>query len=143
MRKTLTADVINATTSFADITGLSFAVRAGKPTRFRFVIDYTCNATTTGSAFAINGTNATISRLSYAVKKTALSSPFVTFKEGISTYDGDAASADTATTGANIAIIEGVITTTTDGIITGRFLSEVAVAAGITVKAGSRVDYDD
>lgn len=141
MRQTLQADVVNATTAFADVTGLSFPVTAGRTTRFRFVIDYTCNATTTGSAWSINGPAAP-TRLSYDVEKD-LSTTAKTILNGVSTYNADTANASSAATGANKAIIEGFITPSVDGVVTARFLSEVAVANGIVAKAGSTVEYHE
>lgn len=139
MRNTLKSDVATAVTSYADVTGLNFPVRAGRTYKFRFEIDYTCNATTTGSAFAINGP-ASPTRLSYNVEKD-LSTTAKTQLNGCSTYDADTANATSATTGANFATIEGRITPSADGTVTARFLSEVAVASGITVKAGSSVEF--
>jgi hypothetical protein len=70
-----------------------------------------------------------------------LSTTTETILRGISTYDADVANASSAATGANFAEIVGMITPSVDGSVIARFAAETAVAAGITVKAGSYVVY--
>lgn len=139
MRKTLQSDVTNATTSYADVTGLSFPVTASRTYRFRFVVDYTCNATTTGSSWSINGPTSP-TRLSFRAEYSLTTTSRTTL-EGCSAYDTNAANASSAATGANHAIVEGFITPSADGTVVLRFISEVAVASAIVAKAGSTVDY--
>lgn len=121
-----------------DVTGLSFPVVAGRTYRFKFVIDYTAAATTTGSRWAINGPTAT--RMNYE-SDYALTTTSRTVNVGLSGYDQPAASnASSAATGANIAYIEGFITPSADGTVIARFASEVAASA-IVAKAGSYVEF--
>lgn len=138
----LAADVVNnnaTANTIADVTGLSFPVTAGIRYRFRFVIDYTAAATATGSRWSINGPGSP-TRLAYS-SNYALTATSRTFNAGLSAYDLPAASNGTsASTGANIAIIEGFLTPTSDGTVTARFASEVASSA-ITAKAGSFVEW--
>jgi len=137
----LGADVTNnngVANTIADVTGLSFPVVSGKTYWFRFVIDYTAAATTTGSRWSINGP--TTSRLSYR-SEYSLTTTSRTVNEGVTAYDSPAASnATSATTGANQAIIEGFITPTADGTVIARFASEV-LSSAIVAKARSIVEY--
>lgn len=139
-RVVLSADVVNSNATantIASVTGLQFPVVNGNRYAFRFVIDYTANATNTGSRWSITGP--TVTRLAYRSQYslTATSNSFNT----ATAYDTPAASnASSAATGGNIAIIEGFIRPSADGDVVARFASEVASAA-ITAKAGSYVDY--
>lgn len=139
----LAADVTNnngTANTIADVTGLSFPVTAGKKYWFRFVIDYTAAATTTGSRWTINGP--AITRLSY-ISKYALTSTTQTTNYGLAAYDLPAASnASSAATGSNLAVIEGIITPSATGTVIARFASEIASSA-IVAKAGSVVYYQE
>lgn len=134
----LGADVVNNNASantIADVTGLSFAVISGNTYRFRFLIAYTADATTTGSRWSINGP-ASPTLLMYR-SVYSLTTTTITTNEGVSAYDTPAASnATSAATAANTAIIEGIITPSADGTVIARFASEVSGAA-ITAKLGS------
>lgn len=133
----LSADVTNNNASantLQDITGFSFPVKAGNTYWFRMVIAYTAAATTTGSRWSINGPS--ITSLFYR-SEYSLTATSYTANEGISAYNTPAASnATSASTGANMAVIEGKITPSADGDVIGRFASEVSSSA-IVAKAGS------
>lgn len=134
----ISSDVTNSTTSIADITGLSFPVVAGNRYYFRFSIDFTSAATTTGARFSINGPSA--SRLSFRVLVDsgtfALSGLM-----SLTAYDTPATAVGTsAGTAANFGLIEGFVTASANGTVIGRFASEVGASA-ITVKAGSMVRW--
>lgn len=137
----ISADVANSNVvanTIQDVTGLSFAVTSGNTYWFRFVIDYTAAATTTGSRWSINGPSVT--RLSYS-SRYALAATTQTQNHGRTSYDSPAASnATSAATAGNIAIIEGFITPSASGTVIARFASEVTLSA-ITAKAGSFVEY--
>lgn len=121
-----------------DVTGLSFGVTSGLLYYFRFVIQYTAAATTTGSRWTINGPAITELRYRSRYSLTATSQ---TLNEGLSAYDSPAASsASSAATGSNVAIIEGFIKPGADGTVIARFASEVASSA-IVAKAGSIVQF--
>jgi hypothetical protein len=134
----LTADVANGNVTantMADVTGLSFAVTAGSTYWFRFFIQYTANATTTGSRWAVNGP-ATPTLLIYK-SEYSLTTTTRTINEGNSAYDIPAASnATSAATTSNIAWVEGFITPSANGTVIARFASEVS-SVNITAKAGS------
>lgn len=138
----LTADVTNnnaVANTMQDITGLNFAVVSGQSYWWRASIQYTAAATTTGSRFSINGPAAP-TFLSYK-SEYALTTTTNTVNEGLSTYDSPAAAnASSATTGANTAIVEGVIRPSANGTVTLRFASEVAASA-IVAKAGSLLEW--
>lgn len=138
----LTADVTNSNATantMQDVTGLSFAVTAGQSYWFRASIQYTAAATTTGSRWAINGP-ASPTFLSYK-SEYSLTTTTNTVNEGVSAYDSPAAaSASSAATGANTAIVEGVIRPSGNGNVIVRCASEVSASA-ITAKAGSLLQW--
>lgn len=137
----LEADVTNdnvTPNTFEDVDDLEFTVTSGVRYWFRFVIWYTAAATTTGSVWSINGPTTTY--LAYR-SEYSLTSTSRTVNEGLSAYDSPAASnASSATTGSNMAIIEGVISPSADGVVIARFASGVSGSA-IVAKAGSIVQY--
>lgn len=138
----LAADVTNnngTANTIADVTGLSFPVTSGKKYRFRFKIQYTAAATTTGSRWSINGPGGTMRYSS----QYSLTTTSATFNEGLSAHDTPAASnATSAATGANLATIEGFYEASATGTVIARFASEVASSA-IVAKAGSVVYFQE
>lgn len=138
----LASDVTNSNATantIADVTGLSFSVTAAQTFFFRFSIDYTAAATTTGSRWSINGP-ASPTRLSYQ-SRYALTTTTETLNHGVTAYDTPAASnASSAATTGNRAIIEGFITPSANGTVIARFASEVASSA-IVAKAGSMLEW--
>lgn len=138
----LASDVTNnngTANTIADVTGLSFPVTSGKKYWFRFVIQYTAAATTTGSRWSINGPGGTMRYRS----EVSLTTTSVTTIEGSAAHDLPAASsASSAATGANIAVVEGFYEASASGNVIARFASEVASSA-IVAKAGSVVYYQE
>jgi len=138
----LTADVtnVNATANtMQDVTGLSFAVTLNQTFWFRASIAYTAAATTTGSRWSINGP-ASPTLLAYK-SEYSLTTTTNTVNEGVAAYDSPAAaSASSAATTANIAIVEGIIRPSSSGTVIVRFASEVAASA-IVAKAGSLLQW--
>lgn len=140
----LASDVINNNASantIASVTGLEFSVTSGETYWFRFTIDYTAAATTTGSRWSITGPTTT--RLAYRME-TSLAAAAGT--DGVTTaisvaYDTPAgATATSANTAGNIAVIQGFITPSANGTVTARFASEISSSA-ITAKAGSLLQW--
>lgn len=134
----VTNDYVNATTSFTDITGLTIGLKSGKKYVFMAELIHINDSTTTGSQFGYNiGAAPTVSIVGTIDTVT----PSVT----ASVHSGGVITArDTAitaqTTGAatqRLAHIAGYIQPSADGTFAMRGKSEVAVAAGLTVKAGS------
>ena len=138
----LTADVVNnnaTANTMQNVTGLSFAVNPGESYWFRASIAYTAAATATGSRWSISGP-ASPTFLAYK-SEYSLTTTTNTVNEGLSAYDSPAASnATSATTGANMAIVEGVIRPSGNGNVTLRCASEVGGSA-ITAKAGSLLQW--
>lgn len=137
----LAADVTNnnaVANSIADVTGLSFPVVAGQRYNFKFIINYTAAATTTGSRWAINGP-ATPTQLAYC-SRYSLTATTQTVNAAVA-YDIPAASnASSANTAGNIAVIEGFILPSVDGTVIARFASEIASSA-IVARRGSMVEW--
>ena len=138
----LTADVTNnsaVANTMQNVTGLSFAVNPGESYWFRASIAYTAAATATGSRWAITGP-ASPTFLAYK-SEYSLTTTTNTVNEGVSAYDSPAASnATSATTGSNMAIVEGVIRPSGSGNVILRCASEVGGSA-IVAKAGSLLQW--
>lgn len=130
----------NATANtIADVTGLSFAVTSGKKYYFKFIIQYTAAATTTGSRWAINGPGGTMRYKS----EYSLTTTSNTVNEGVTAHDTPAASsASSAATAGNTAIIQGFYEASASGNVIARFASEISSSA-IVAKAGSVVYYQE
>jgi hypothetical protein len=138
-RVVLDADVINSNASantLADITNLGFPVVAGTYA-FKFVIDYTSAATTTGSGWSINGPTAT--RINFYLR-VPITSSTESVQHGLNAYNAYTVTGQSPTNTQGVAIIEGFITVTASGTVIGRFSSEVSSSA-VTAKAGSYVEY--
>lgn len=139
----LGADVTNnnaVANTIADVTGLSFSVTANKKYYFKFIINYTAAATATGSRWAVNCTAGTAAGLTL-ISEYSLTTTTSTRNAQIQAFDSPAASnATSASTGNNMAMIEGLFTPTADGTFIARFASEVASSA-IVAKAGSICYY--
>lgn len=135
----VTADVINATTSFADVTGLTCPVKSGKFYNFLAHLYHQTNATTTGAQFGVNGPSIT-SMIASAIQQITSSVTAAAYGSSASVTARDTA-AVVETTGPGavnmLAIMSGMINPSADGTFAVRCVSEVAVAAGLTVKAGS------
>jgi hypothetical protein len=131
------ADVTNsAADTLADFTGLTFAVLTGRTYRFRAVCSYTADATTSGSRWTVNGPAMTA--ISYS-SRYPLTTTTQTLNNGLGALQlPAAASATTAATAGNIALVEGFFTPSADGTFAVQFAAE---AGTITGKAGSTLDY--
>lgn len=133
----LGSDVVNSTTSFADVTGLQFPVIAGEKYEFKFFFIYTSAATTTGAAFSVNGP--ALTSLNYI--STATISSTSIFNQVRDTYNAGVASSNSIFSILNIGLVEGVIECSASGNVVARFASGVGGSA-ITVKGGkSYVSY--
>jgi len=133
----LASDTANSTTSFADVTGLTFAVTSGETYVFEAWVVYETAATTTGSKWAVNGP-ASPTILSYSVETPTTGT--TSRLDFASTYDGTSASSQTAGIGQCLAKIEGVVKVSASGTFALRFGSEVGSSA-VTAKAGSSMRY--
>lgn len=133
-RTVLAADVANsANDTLADVTGLSFPILANKTYRFRAQIIYSAAATTTGSRWTVN-TAATVTSLFYR-SNYSLTTTSETVNSGLGAVQlPAAASATSAATTGNTAIIEGIIKCSTAGTLIVQSASEVNTSA-VTAKA--------
>lgn len=112
---TLPTDVVVAATNTA-ITGLSFYVVAGQTYKFKFVVSYTCGATTAGSAWAVNGPAA--SQIAYQVTQaTSASSTLVTTSVGAIGAASSPGTGNALATNGNIAILQGTVTPSASGTL--------------------------
>ena len=124
-----------STTSLADVTGLSFAVTANKKYEFRAVIKYSAAATTTGSAWSINGPAG-------AVQLNVMSglSTTTTFNHWQNAVNTLLASSSSVYTSGNIAIITGIVEPTASGTYIIRGATEVA-SSSISVQGVSNINW--
>lgn len=132
-------DVTHATAAtFADITGLTVALKSGKTYVVKAHIFHINNATTTGSQFGYNiGAAPTValfgnhSGITNSVTAGAISL-------GTSaTRDTALTAQSTGSAGITHTILAGYIQPSADGTFALRGTSEVTVASGMIVKAGS------
>lgn len=134
----VSSDSVHATAAtFADVTGLTCPVLSGKHYCFECHLFHVNNASTTGSQFGVNGPTmtalliATIDTVTTSVTASAHSA-------GSATALNTAATAQTTgSTTIRLGILSGWINPSADGTFAIRATSEVTVAAGLTVKAGS------
>lgn len=140
----LSADSANANVTpntLADLPDLVVPLKAGKTYKFKYVLNFSAAATTTGPRFTINGPAApTI--LAYR-SQYSLTTTSETVNAGLAAYQLPAAPAlSSAATTGNTAIVEGIIKPSVDGTLVLQFSSEITLSA-ITVVAGSYVEYEE
>lgn len=134
------SDVVNATTSFADVTGLTQNLLSGKKYAFECHLYHQTNATTTGAQFGVNiGAAPTVLDLCAIQQITSSVTAAAYGSSAMVTARDTAAVVETTGPGAvnMLAILSGFIQPSADGTFAIRCASEVAVASGLTVKAGS------
>lgn len=137
----LPADVSTSSTTFVDVSSsggsLKFPVISGETYWFRFVIYFTTTNASRGSAWAINGPTLTSTNHR---SEWSLTTGSRTFAEGLSTFNATTSNSTCASTGANIAIIEGIIQCSASGDVIARMLSGAA-SSTITAKKYSTVQF--
>lgn len=134
------SDVTNATTSFADVTGLTVNLLSGKKYVFEAVLFHSTDATTTGARFGINIGAAPTAMSLAGIQQITSSVTAATYgSSAMVTARDTAAVVETTGPGATnmLAIIKGFIQPSADGTFAVRCQSEVAVAGGLVVRAGS------
>ncbi len=130
----LGSNVVNSTTSYADVTGLSFSGGAGTTYYFRFFAVYDSAATTTGSGWAIKLVGgSTPTYLGYFSNYTG-GATTIAQNQIRTVADSPGTSTATSGTAGNVAIVEGMITFNTADAVILRFLSEVG-GSSITARA--------
>lgn len=126
------ANVANSTTSFSDITGLTWTAVSGTSYSFQCSIYFSSAITTTGIGLAINGPAASLIRYNAIIPTTATAqSSFPA-----TTYDATTTLGTAALTTVLEARVTGTVTPSANGTLAIRFRSEVAASA-VTVQAGS------
>lgn len=136
--KRVTSNVVNATTSFADITDLTQALLSGKKYAVQACLFHVGNATTTGASFGYNiGAAPTVSLFGNLQPTTNAVVTGVIACGTITARDTAITASTTSTTGNATTWIGGYIQPSADGTFAMRCASEIAVAAGVTVLAGS------
>ena len=134
----VSSDVVNATTSFADITGLTCPLLSGKHYSFLAALIHVNDASTTGSRFGYNIGAAPTTSIVGTIDTVTPSVTASAHSAGVITARDTAVTAQTTgSTSQRLAMIAGSIQPSADGTFAMRCASEVAVAAGLTVKAGS------
>lgn len=138
-RTVLASDVANTGPAniYADCTGLTFPVTSGVQRRWRALIAYTAAATTTGSAWAINGPATTA--LTYQGHWQAPGGETVSYQTGYN-LPANANAGSPGGTSGQIATLTGVVTPSASGTVVIRFATEVNGSA-VTCKAGSTVEW--
>jgi hypothetical protein len=134
---TLLSDITNnnaLANTLQDLTGLSFNVTAGITYRFYAMIPYTSQQTNNGSRWTINAP---------ATSFIGYVSRYVDNPEAINYCDAinlpSNCSNNSKLTG-NIAIIQGVVTPSVNGIVQVQFASATS-GKSITAKAGASLEY--
>lgn len=135
--RSMSADVVNATTSYADVTDLKFPVEAGRRYWFRFAIPWSSSGTGNGAAWAVNGPTKSQLNLMSRWTNTATTSN----ERYTDSYDAGGAAGTNSSANGNFCIMEGTITVTATGFVTARFKSEAASGASITALPGGSVQY--
>lgn len=133
---TLSADRTSAVTSLADVTDLSFSLAASTNYEIECKLAYTANATTTGILLSYTG----------ATSPTLASGIAQTTTGGVNLAAADSGVATTSSTVATPTLNYALLAmnyrnSTNTGTWQLRFASEVAVANGIIIKAGSFCKY--
>lgn len=133
------ADTTNATTSYANITGMVFAVAASTRYRIDCTFPYDANATTTGIGIGWTGP------ASPTLTRGAMVAPITTQTVGGTVIVGNDTGATTTASPAttnNVATFQGIWSNGSNaGTIQMRVKSEVAIANAIIVRAGAACSY--
>lgn len=133
-----TADSTHATAAtFADITGLQVAVKSGRHYAVEAYLAHINNATTTGSQFAFGGVAMTGMIASTIDTVTASVTASVHSAGSVAAINTAITAQTTGSAAITMAVIAGWINPSADGTFALRATSEVTVASGLIVKAGS------
>jgi len=127
----LASNVSNVGTGFEDVTGLSFAVTAGKTYKWRATISFTSFAAV---IFSSNGPTAPLNNARFTLALAATSNVV----SNQATYD---TGTNGAASGNGLCTADGIFRVTASGTWTIRF--RCATAAAMTVRAGSVLEYTE
>lgn len=134
----VTADSVHATAAtWATVTGLSTAVKANTRYSFDCCLFHITNATTTGAQFGIGGVAMT-AMIAGAISTVTNSATAATMSTGVATAVDTATVVQTTGSAANApTYMSGMFQPSADGTFAVRATSEVTVASGLIVRAGS------
>jgi hypothetical protein len=132
-----TAQRDSSSTSFADVTGLTFAVSSGVTYRFRFVVFFFTAVNTTALRLAVNGPAMTSIRYGGFIPTAAASNSVSIANGQISVVDNSIVSTTGGPGGSGVmAIVEGTCIPSASGTLALRFASEVG-GSTVSIEAGS------
>lgn len=140
IKRMVANDVTNATTSFADITGLTQDLKSGRKYGFEVCLFHQTNATTTGAQFGVNiGATPTLLNVHGWGQITSSVTAAAFGASAMVTAVDTAMVVETTGPGAvnMLAMMFGTIQPSADGTFAVRSKSEVAAAGGLVIKAGS------
>jgi len=128
----LGADITNATlTGYEDVTGLSFAVTAGKTYKWRATLGYT---NTANIQLSINGPAVTFNRYRFTTASTTTSN----FPSNQTTYNNPNS---TIAAISGVSTADGLIKPSANGTVILRF--RCASIGGFTILAGSIIEWEE
>jgi hypothetical protein len=127
----LASNVVNVGTTFEDVTGLSFAVTAGKTYKWRATISF---ASLAAVIFSSNGPTAPLNNARFTLALAATSNVV----SNQATYD---TGTNGAASGNGLCTADGIFRVTASGTWTIRF--RCATAGLFTVRAGSVLEYQE
>lgn len=135
----MTADSTHATAAtFADIAGLTYPLLSGKKYAIKATLFHTNNASTTGSQFGYNiGAAPTLANFGNVSAVTNSVTAGVIAVGTATARDTAITAQTTGQTALGMTQVEGMIQPSADGTFAMRATSEVTVASGLVVKAGS------
>lgn len=131
------SDVTNATTSFADVTGLTCPVQSGKHYNFFAHLIHISSGTTNGARFGVNGPTMNVVRISTIDTVTASVTASAHSAGTVEALDTAATAQTTGSAGQVLGILTGYFNPSASGTFAIRCAAETATANGLIVKAGS------
>lgn len=129
----LTSDYVTSGTAYQNITGLSFAVTAGKTYKWRATILMVATATTNGMLSTSGPSGTTTYRFTIGTGGTTN-----VINNGSANNTGSAVSMSTT---QRIATADGIYQATANGTVSMSVISSVSGA--LTIKAGSVLDFEE
>lgn len=126
------SNVVNVGTTFEDITGLSFAVTAGKTYKWRATISF---GTVSGTImFSSNGPTTTINNARFTMATSATANSI----SNQVTYDSGT---NIAATSNGLCTADGIVRVSASGTWSVRF--RCSIAGNLTIRAGSVLEYSE
>jgi hypothetical protein len=126
------ANVVNVGTTFEDVTGLSFAVTAGKTYKWRATISFGVVSGT--YMFSSNGPATTINNARFTITTGATAN-------GVSNQVAYDTGTNVTGTSNGLATADGIVKVSASGTWTVRF--RCSIAGNLTVRAGSVLEYSE